>query len=224
MNDATTVQRAPAPASPSAAPVSSPSGGSEAVKGSLRGASFEEGASVLAPREPGAPKAGQPVQRMERPVQREEDPAKLAESILAAVQTDYKTSPIRMAYEADVAALKGEADKLLEGKDKTNDASLEDVARAMNQKRLDVGKKYKDLTILPLRDFILYANTQRYDTAYGPSYEFLRNSKGKTNMEVIEGSYRPNPDINSFLAPFGAWLKSQSLPDLKRYQAAVGGG
>ena len=90
------------------------------------------------------------------------------------------------------------------------------------QRRLDIGKKYKDLTILPLRDFIYHQNTQRYDTAYGPSYEFLRN-KGKTNLQIIEGSSRPNPDINAFLAPFGTWLKSQSLADLQRYKAAVGG-
>jgi len=223
MTDATKVQRTAGPDSSSPAPATGPDGGSEAVKGSLRGASFDEGASVLAPREAGPPNASAPVQRMERPVQREEDPAKLAESILAGVQTNYKTSPIRIAYEAEVAGLKAEADKLLEGKDKTNDASLEEVARAMNKKRLDIGIKYKELTILPLRDFIFHANSKRYDTPYGPSYEWLRN-KGKTNMEAIEGSYRPNPDINSFLAPFGDWLKAQPLPTLKRYQSALSGG
>lgn len=199
------------------------------MRGALRGTSFAEGAGMLAPRSPGGGsgvqrKLAADVQKREGDaVQREEDPAKLAESILAAVQSDYKTSPIRQAYEAEVAGLKAVADGLLTGKDKTQDGSIEDVARAMNQKRLDIGKKYKELTILPLRDYIFFANSQRYDTAYGPSYEWLKN-KGKNNMQVIEGSYRPNPDINAFLAPFGDWLKGKSVADLKKYQSAVGSG
>jgi hypothetical protein len=34
------------------------------------------------------------------------------------------------------------------------------MARA-EQKRLDIGMKYKELTIQPLRDFIFYANSKR---------------------------------------------------------------
>lgn len=145
----------------------------------------------------------------------------LAQEILSAVQADYKKSPIRVAYEQEVAALKEEATKLMAGLDQSKDEELAEVAKKMNARRLEIGKKYKALTILPLRDYILFANSQRYDTEYGPSYEFLRN-KGKTNLQVIEGSSRPNPDINAFLAPFGQWLESQPLTTLQSYKSAVG--
>ncbi|MBN1946508.1 MAG: DUF4157 domain-containing protein [Bradymonadales bacterium] len=137
------------------------------------------------------------------------------------VQTDYKKSPIRVDYEKEVEALKTKAQKLLAAKKGAKDADLEDIARELNQDRTNIGKKYKKETIEPLRDFIFYANTQRYDTEYGPSYEFLRDKKGKSNLKIIESSYKPNPDINEFLAPFNLWLTEQPLDKLKKYEKIV---
>jgi hypothetical protein len=143
----------------------------------------------------------------------------LVAEIRAKVEGNYKTSPIRAAYEAEVQGLRAEADKLLEGADLENDGSLEPAARKMNARRIEIGMKYKEKTILPLREYIFFVN-KRYDTPMGPTYDWLKGS-GKNNRQIIDGACRPNPDINKLLAGFGEWLATQGLSDLKRFRDAV---
>lgn len=163
---------------------------------------------------------GGAVQR--RAVQREGDEPtaeQLVAEIRGKVEGNYKTSPIRTAYEDEVKGLRAEADKLLEGANQDDDDSLEPAARKMNGRRIEIGMKYKDKTILPLREYIFFVN-KRYDTPMGPTYEWLKNS-GKNNKQIIDGACRPNPDVNKLLSGFGDWLAQQGLSDLKRFRDAV---
>jgi hypothetical protein len=157
-----------------------------------------------------------------RAVQRD-DAEPTAEQLVAEirgkVEGNYKASPIRAAYEAEVQGLRAEADKLLAGVDPTNDATIEPAARKMNARRIEIGMKYKELTILPLKEYIFFVN-KRYDTPMGPTYEWLKAS-GKNNQQIVDGACRPNPDVNKLLSGFGDWLAQQPVGDLKRFREAV---
>jgi hypothetical protein len=125
---------------------------------------------------------------------------------------DYKNDPLRAAYEAEVTELKAKADALLKQRGSAP-AALEQTARDMSQARRELGVKYKDKTPEPLRDYIYDANQARYGDPLGPTFEFLTNKYQGDYMKIIDGSTRPNPDINAFMAGFRTWLLAGSHGD-----------
>lgn len=83
------------------------------------------------------------------------------------------------------------------------------MARALNQARRDLGIKYKNATPQPLRDYIYEINMGRYKDKLGPTYEYMRKTKKKSDMEIINSSSRPNSDVDTLLAGFEEWLRRQ---------------
>jgi hypothetical protein len=79
------------------------------------------------------------------------------QAIVDKMGTNIGTSPIRQQYKETVRGLPAEAEKMRsEGK------SSEEIARAMHQRRIDIGKQYKGMTPAPLRAYILEVNMGRY--------------------------------------------------------------
>ena len=116
----------------------------------------------------------------------------------------FKNNPLRQAYENEVAGLKEYGEELLE-----SGMSEEQVARTLNKARRDLGIKYKNATPQPLRDYIYEINMKRYGDILGPTYDWLVNTKGATNIEIIDSSSRPNLDIDKLLSGFEEWLRGQ---------------
>ena len=116
----------------------------------------------------------------------------------------FKNNPLRQAYESEVAGLKAYGEKLL-----ASGMSEEQVARTLNQKRRELGIKYKDATPQPLRDYIYEVNMARYGDKLGPTYDWLVSEKGATNMDIINSSSRPNSNIDKLLSGFEEWLRRQ---------------
>ncbi len=57
-----------------------------------------------------------------------------------------------------------------------------------------------------MRDYIYDVNTLRYGDLLGPTFDWLMN-KYKGNFEdIISAASRPNPDVDSILGGFKAWL------------------
>ena len=111
---------------------------------------------------------------------------------------------MRQAYENEVAGLKSYGEELL-----ANGMSEEQVACTLNQARRDLGVKYKDMTPQPLRDYIYEINMGKYDgDKLGPTYDALK-AAGKSDMDIINSSSRPNMDIDRLLAGFEEWLWRQ---------------
>ena len=126
-------------------------------------------------------------------------------NIIDNLQSDgFKTNPLRMAYEQEVADLASYSEELMRG-----GYSAEETARIVNQARRDLGIKYKNMTPQPLRDYIYEINIKRYGDKLGPSYEWLVCEKGSTNLEIINSSSRPNANIDKLLAGFEEWLRRQ---------------
>ena len=50
---------------------------------------------------------------------------------------------------------------------------------------------------------------KRYGDILGPTYDWLVNTKGATNIEIIDSSSRPNLDIDKLLSGFEEWLRGQ---------------
>ena len=83
------------------------------------------------------------------------------------------------------------------------------MARTLNQARRDLGIKYKDMTPQSLRDYIYEINMGRYaGDKLGPTYEYLKRN-GKSDMDIINSSSRPNIDIDKLLSGFEEWLRRQ---------------
>lgn len=127
------------------------------------------------------------------------------EQIISDLQGDgFKKNPLRQQYETEVQNLKAVGEKLLqEGK------LEEEVARILHQNRRDLGVKYKDVTPQPLRDYIYALNRARYGDELGPTYEYLTQERGKSNMDIINSASRPNSDIDRLLSGFKDWLRRQ---------------
>ncbi len=125
------------------------------------------------------------------------------QKILKNIKGDeFKTNPLRMAYESEVEALAQYGDELL-----ASGKSEEEVAKILYQARRDLGIKYKDATPQPLRDYIYEINIGRYEDPLGPSFESL--AKKKSYYEIIESSSSPNTDIDKLLSGFEKWLREQ---------------
>jgi len=90
----------------------------------------------------------------------------------------------RDAYNAEIGGLgRTEAQMRSEGK------SDEQIARALNQQRRDIGEKYKDLTPEPLRSEIYARNLERYQDRLGPTADWFR-ARGKSWADIIESAKR----------------------------------
>ena len=88
--------------------------------------------------------------------------------------------------------------------------SEEQVARALNQARRDLGIKYKDMTPQPLRDYIYELNMERYGgDKLGPTFEYLKDVKKRSDMDIIKSSSRPNMNVDELLEGFEEWLWRQ---------------
>jgi hypothetical protein len=71
----------------------------------------------------------------------------------------------------------------------------------------DLGIKYKDMTLQPLRDYIYEVNLGRYKDPLVPTFEQL--VENKTFEQIIDSSSRSNPDIDGLLSGFEQWLRGQ---------------
>ena len=115
----------------------------------------------------------------------------------------FKNNPLRHSYENEVTGLKTYGEKLL-----ARGMAEKKVAQTLNQARRDLGIKYKDATPQPLRDYIYEINLSRYGDKFGPTYEDLIKN-GKSNMDIINSSSRPNSNIDKLLSGFEEWLRRQ---------------
>jgi hypothetical protein len=144
-----------------------------------------------------------------------------ANKIAGQIGDDIKNHPLRQAYEAEVAGLKEEADAMAKA-----GASDESIARAMWQRRRDIGVKYKNVTPEPLRDYIYEVNTGRYNDPLGPSFDSLVKSAEKKMLDpyqtIIDSSSRPNSDVNALLSKFEDWLAKKDASYLDAALKKVG--
>lgn len=126
-----------------------------------------------------------------------------AEVIAHSIGDDFKNHPLRQKYEAEVAAMQGEAESAISnaGGDREK---LRKAALQMWQKRRDISTRYKEVTPELLRMYIYAQNERRYGDKLGPKWEDLE--KRRSYEDIIRSSARPNPDINAFLAGFRSWL------------------
>ncbi|WP_202427583.1 hypothetical protein [Duganella margarita] len=144
-----------------------------------------------------------------------------AKKISGQIGDDIKNHPLRQAYEAEVAGLKEEAEAMAKA-----GASDESIARAMWQRRRDIGVKYKNVTPEPLRDYIYEVNTGRYNDPLGPSFDSLVKSAEKKMLDpyqtIIDSSSRPNSDVNALLSKFEDWLAKKDASYLDAALKKVG--
>ena len=89
---------------------------------------------------------------------------------------------LRKQYIDEVNSLSKKADEL-----RKKGLSEKEIAKILNKDRLDIGKKYKDLTPSPLKEEIYARNLERYGNKWGPNIEYLRN-KGKSWTDIIKGA------------------------------------
>lgn len=127
------------------------------------------------------------------------------ENIMKNLRGDgFKNNPLRQAYEREVAGLKAYGEELL-----ASGMSEAEVAEKLNQARRALGVKYKDMTPQPLRDYIYEINRCRYDgDELGPTYKALRDA-GRSDMDIINSSSKPNGNIDKLLSGFEEWLRRQ---------------
>nr|WP_212761660.1 alpha/beta hydrolase [Nocardia uniformis] len=92
---------------------------------------------------------------------------------------------LRQHYIAEVEALTAyEASLIAEG------ASEEEIARALQQERREIGEFYKGETPEPQASRIRARNLEKYGDPLGPTVEYLRR-KGLSWAQIIDGSKRP---------------------------------
>ena len=114
-----------------------------------------------------------------------------------------KTSPLRMEYENKVYELRRIPEKL-----KAEGFSEEQIARAMHEKRRELGRQYKEAAPPLFREYIYDATAAKYGDPLGPTYEMLREKK--TCKQIIESASRPIEDLDNRLTldGFQQWYKT----------------
>ncbi len=127
----------------------------------------------------------------------------LIERIMADYSTSIKGNPLRVEYEDAVKGLSDLANELVT--ENMSDDALEAVARQLSQARRDLGVKYKDLSPELLKEYIYDVNLGRYKDPLGPTVDFLVGEE-KSWTQIIESSYRPNPDVDELLSGFKEWM------------------
>ena len=83
-----------------------------------------------------------------------------------------KTSPLRLEYENKVHDLRSVPEKL-----KVEGFSEEQIARAMHDKRRELGRQYKEAAPPLFREYIYEATAAKYGDPLGPTYEMLREKR-----------------------------------------------
>ena len=141
-------------------------------------------------------------------------PAQKAQALVAKLGSNIGKNPLRQEYMETVAAMSSQvAPMRAEGK------TDEEIARALHQRRIDIGKQYKELTPQPLREFIFEVNMGRYGNEYGPSVDYLLKKYNGDWTKIIEGACRPNGSIDKLLQSFGSWLLTIDAAKLDAWHA-----
>ena len=114
-----------------------------------------------------------------------------------------KTSPLRLEYENKVHDLRSVPEKL-----KAEGFSEEQIARAMHEKRRELGRQYKEAAPPLFREYIYEATAAKYGDPLGPTYEMLREKK--TCKQIIESASRPIEDLDTRLTldGFQQWYRT----------------
>ena len=103
-----------------------------------------------------------------------------------------KTSPLRLEYEKKVYELQSMPEKL-----KAEGYTEDQIARAMHEKRRELGQQYKEAAPPLFREYIYAATAAKYGDPLGPTYEMPR--KKKTCKQIIESASRPIKDLDNRL-------------------------
>ena len=114
-----------------------------------------------------------------------------------------KNNPLRLTYEEKVRALSSMPDKLrLEG------YSEEQIARAMHNRRRELGREFKEAAPPLFREYIYAATAAKYGDPLGPTFEMLREKK--SYEQIIESAVRPIDDLDNRLTVDGfvKWYES----------------
>ncbi len=117
-----------------------------------------------------------------------------------------KDSPLRLAYEKEVHALRS-VPQILASKG----YSEEQIAQIMHEKRRELGRQYKDAAPPLFREYIFAATAAKYGDPLGPTYEMLRAKK--TCWEIIESASRPIEDLDDRLTldGFQRWFRASRI-------------
>ena len=78
-----------------------------------------------------------------------------------------------------------------------DNGSLGAQARAMHEKRRELGRQYKEAAPPLFREYIYAATAAKYGDPLGPTYEALREKK--TCKQIIESASRPIKDLDNRL-------------------------
>ena len=82
-----------------------------------------------------------------------------------------KTSPQRLEYEKKVRELRSMPEKF-----KAEGYTEDQIARAMHEKRRELGRQYKEAAPPLFREYIYEATAAKYGDPLGPTYEMLREN------------------------------------------------
>ena len=103
-----------------------------------------------------------------------------------------KTSPLRLEYEKKVHELRRMPEKL-----KAEGYTEDQIARAMHEKRRELGRQYKEAAPPLFREYIYEATAKKYGDPLGSTYEILQEKK--TCKQIIESASRPIEDLDKQL-------------------------
>ena len=103
-----------------------------------------------------------------------------------------KTSPLRLEYEKKVHELRSMPEKL-----KAEGYTEDQIARAMHEKRRELGRQYKEAAPPLFREYIYEATAKKYGDPLGSTYEILQEKK--TCKQIIESASRPIEDLDKQL-------------------------
>ncbi len=114
-----------------------------------------------------------------------------------------KSSQLRLEYEIKVHELCCLPEKL-----KAEGYTEDQIARAMHEKRRELGRQYKEAAPPLFREYIYAATAEKYGDPLGPTYEMLR--KKKTCKQIIESASRPIEDLDNRLTldGFQQWYRT----------------
>ena len=103
-----------------------------------------------------------------------------------------KTSPLRLEYKKKVHELRSMPEKL-----KAEGYTEDQIARAMHEKRRELGRQYKEAAPPLFREYIYEATAKKYGDPLGSTYEILQEKK--TCKQIIESASRPIEDLDKRL-------------------------
>ena len=103
-----------------------------------------------------------------------------------------KTSPLRLEYKKKVHELRSMPEKL-----KAEGYTEDQIARAMHEKRRELGRQYKEAAPPLFCEYIYEATTKKYGDPLGPTYEMLQENKAC--KQIIESASRPIEDLDKRL-------------------------